>query len=125
MKADVIDMIFLGQAAVKKFLILAVAMSRRIQVRAETLLIVLIVDMAHRTRTRVMAAIRLESMDIHLPHREIIHLARQENAHLLQRRENALHLSSVHRRLNVVVLVADLEANVPRKSDSAVTPTLR
>ncbi len=125
MQADAKDTKLLGRAADKKPLVLAVAKSRHIQVRAETLLTVLIVDMAPRTRPHVMAAIRLESMDTHLPRREIIRLARQENTHLQQRLENALHLSSVHRRLNVVVPVADLEANVYRRSDSAVTPTLR
>ena len=125
MQADANDMKLLGLAADKKLLVLAVAMSRHIQVRAETLLIVLIADMAHRTRNRVMAANRLESMDAHLPHREIIRLARRESAHLQQRHENALHPSSAHRRLNVVAHVADLEVNVPRRSDSAVTPTLR
>ncbi len=125
MQADANDTRILGLAADKKLLVLAVAMSRHIQVCAETLLIVLIADMARRTRNRVMAANRPESMAAPLPQRETIRLARRENAHLQQRLENALHLSSVHRRLNVVAPVADLEVNVPRRSDSAVTPTLR
>ena len=68
-QADTNDTKLLGRVADKKLLVLVVTTSHRIQVRAETLLVVLTADMAHRARTRVMAAIRLESMDAHLPHR--------------------------------------------------------
>ena len=137
MQSDANDTKLLVRVADRKLLVLAVAMSRRIQVRAETLLIVLIADMAHRTRTRVMAANRLVSIVARLPRLVSIRPVRRESV-CRQRPEIARRRSRAQERLRQIEVVPEADrasldesarhsrkCQCHRRNDSAVIPTLR